>query len=157
GRSAERARCMFLALSIAGFLYAGYGFLVEVSGVKLVLWYPKIWYPDSLTATFVNRNNYATYAGLGLIVASGLVIRHVSTLISLPLEGRARLLARAVALSRRLDGAGDSAGAQQFPRRRGERTFSSGCARRGGERNAHAASPPRVGNGRRDRRRRHPL
>ena len=92
GRSAERARGIFLALSIAGFLYAGYGFLVEVSGAKLVLWYPKTWYPDSLTATFINRNNYATYAGLGLIAASGLVIRHFSMVMSLQLDWRARLL-----------------------------------------------------------------
>jgi O-antigen ligase len=99
GRSAERARGVFLALSIAGFLYAGYGFLVEVSGVKLVLWYPKTWYPDSLTATFVNRNNYATYAGLGLIAASGLVVRHFSAVMSLPLEGRARLLRFAQSMS----------------------------------------------------------
>lgn len=104
GRSAERARAVFLGLSIAGFLYAGYGFLVEISGVKLVLWYPKTWYPDSVTATFVNRNNYATYAGLGLIAASGLVVRHLSMVMSLPLDGRARLLrfARSMSLGRSL-------------------------------------------------------
>ncbi|HEV2552070.1 MAG TPA: O-antigen ligase family protein [Stellaceae bacterium] len=99
GRSAERARGVFLALSVAGFLYAGYGFLVEVSGAKLVLWYPQIWYPDSVTATFINRNNYATYAGLGLIAASGLVIRHLSMVLSLPLDGRARLLRFAQSMS----------------------------------------------------------
>ncbi len=99
GRSAARARAVFLALSIAGFLYAAYGFLVEVSGNKLVLWYPKIWYADSLTATFINRNNYATYAGLGLIAASGLVIRHVSAVMSLPLDRRARLLRLAQSMS----------------------------------------------------------
>jgi O-antigen ligase len=99
GRSAERARNAFLALSVAAFAYAAYGFLDQVTGAKMVLWYPKTWYPDSVTATFVNRNNYATYAGLGLVVASGLIVRHIAAVLASPLEGRARLVRLAASIS----------------------------------------------------------
>ena len=99
GRSAERARTAFLALSMASFAYAAYGFLEQITGVKMVLWYPKTWYPDSVTATFINRNNYATYAGLGLVVVSGLLIRHLSAVIALPLDGRARIVRMAASMS----------------------------------------------------------
>lgn len=51
---------------IIGLIYAAYGFAVFVSGNETVLWYEKWAGYDSLTSSFVNRNSYAAYAGLGL-------------------------------------------------------------------------------------------
>jgi O-antigen ligase len=99
GRSAERAQNALLALSIAAFAYAAYGFLDQITGTKMVLWYPKTWYPDSVTATFINRNNYATYAGLGLVAASGLIIRHLVAVLALRLDGRAAIVRLAASMS----------------------------------------------------------
>lgn len=51
---------------IVGLIYAAYGFTVFVSGNETVLWYEKWTGYESLTSSFVNRNSYAAYAGLGL-------------------------------------------------------------------------------------------
>jgi len=55
----------FIGITI--FLYAAYGFIVYASGNESILWYKKWAYLDSLTSTFVNRNSFAAYCGLGLI------------------------------------------------------------------------------------------
>ncbi len=47
-------------------LYAVYGFIIFVSGNESVLWYKKWASFGSLTSTFVNRNSFAAFAGLGL-------------------------------------------------------------------------------------------
>ena len=72
--SRRRARQVLFALTLAGLAYAGYGLVIEFSGAKMVLWFEKTAYLDSLTSTFINRNSYATYAGLTLLCASGLLI-----------------------------------------------------------------------------------
>jgi len=51
--------------------YAIYGIYAHFSDVKMVLWFDKWTSGDSLTSTFVNRNNFATYCGLGLCVVVG--------------------------------------------------------------------------------------
>lgn len=56
-------------LRFCGFVvavYAVYGFIIFVSGNETVLWYKKWASIDSLTSTFVNRNSFAAFAGLGL-------------------------------------------------------------------------------------------
>lgn len=47
-------------------LYAVYGFIIFVSGNETILWYKKWANLGSLTSTFVNRNSFAAFAGLGL-------------------------------------------------------------------------------------------
>lgn len=69
GRSSWRARQMVETLALAGGAYALYGLIVFVAGNETILWMPKWAYPDSLTSTFVNRNSFATYAGLALLCA----------------------------------------------------------------------------------------
>lgn len=88
GRTRERAETAFLALSFAAIAYACYGLLDRFTGAQMVLWLPKRYYVDSLTSTFVNRNNYATYAGLGLVCASGMLIKQLSSAASGPAEPR---------------------------------------------------------------------
>lgn len=53
---------------IVGFMYAAYGFVVYVTGNETVLWYEKTGEAGtrSLTSSFVNRNNFAAFAGIGL-------------------------------------------------------------------------------------------
>ena len=75
GRDGQRAATAFYALTLAGLAYAAYGLLVLFSGTNMVLWMSKPSYHDVVTSTFINRNSYATYAGLGLICATALVIR----------------------------------------------------------------------------------
>ena len=77
-RSSKRAWQVMYALAIAGLVYSAYGLIVEFSGTKMILWYDKYAYRDDLTSTFVNRNSYATYAGLTLICASGLLLKIIS-------------------------------------------------------------------------------
>lgn len=75
----ERAEMAFLGLSVAAFAYACYGLLDHFTGAQMVLWFPKKYYLNSVTSTFINRNNYATYAGLGLVCASGMLIKQLSS------------------------------------------------------------------------------
>ena len=77
-RDPARARQVFLALSVAGLVYSAYGLVVEFSGSQTILWYDKFAYENALTSTFVNRNSYATYAGLTLLCATGLLLNMVS-------------------------------------------------------------------------------
>jgi len=50
-------------------LYALYGFIVFVTGNETILWYDKWAYRSDFTSTFVNRNTYATFAGLGFLAS----------------------------------------------------------------------------------------
>lgn len=77
-RDPARARRVFLALSGAGLAYGAYGLAVEFSGSQTILWYDKFAYQTDLTSTFVNRNSYATYAGLTLLCATGLLLNMLS-------------------------------------------------------------------------------
>jgi O-antigen ligase len=69
GRSRWRAQRMVEMLALAGGAYALYGLMVFLAGNETILMMAKWAYPDSLTSTFVNRNNFATYAGLTLLCA----------------------------------------------------------------------------------------
>lgn len=63
----RRARLFLWAVAGIGSLYAGYGLAISFSGNRTLLWMEKWAYLESLTSTFVNRNSYATYAGIGLV------------------------------------------------------------------------------------------
>jgi O-antigen ligase len=95
----RRAETLFLALSFAAFAYSAYGLIEEFSGAKMVLWFNKTAYFDSVTSTFINRNNYAAYDGLGLICASGMIIKELALLVSRQPSRRAELLALLEALA----------------------------------------------------------
>ena len=82
GRDARRARRIFYSIALAGAAYAIYGLIVHLTGARMILWYPKTAYFDSLTSTFVNRNSYATYAGLGLVATTGLIIDRIGRVLA---------------------------------------------------------------------------
>lgn len=73
GRAPERAHTMVWIVALAGLAYALYGLILKFAGAEMILWYPRWAYPGSLTSTFVNRNNYGTYAGLGAIATLSLM------------------------------------------------------------------------------------
>lgn len=77
GRSSQRAHQIFWAIAITGLLYAVYGIWAYVSGSGMILFTEKWAYQLSLTSTFVNRNHYAVFAGMGLITSFGLAIRYL--------------------------------------------------------------------------------
>jgi len=60
-----------VAVAIAG--YGLYGLVVQLSGSNTILWFDKTAYLDQLTGPFVNHNSFATFAGLGLVCATGLL------------------------------------------------------------------------------------
>lgn len=58
-------------------ILALYGLWVFGAGGATVLGLEKQTYLGDLTSTFANRNNYATFAGLGVVTAAGLIIAEV--------------------------------------------------------------------------------
>lgn len=76
-RDRMRARTGLTAMAVAGMAYAAYGLAMHFLGIERILWLEKWSYFGDLTATFVNRNAYGAYAGLGAICATGMVLRAV--------------------------------------------------------------------------------
>lgn len=74
-RASRDAHAVFLALVIAGLLYAAYGLVIQFSGSQTILWFHKERYIGDLTSTFYYKNAYATYAGLGALCAVGLLLQ----------------------------------------------------------------------------------
>lgn len=75
GRTTRQAEQLVMALAAAGALYAGYGLAVFLSGSETILGMEKWAYRGYLTSSFVNRNNFATYAGLSLLSQIALASR----------------------------------------------------------------------------------
>lgn len=76
-RRRRRARQFLWALALAAVGYATYGLAQHLEGTGQVLWLRKFSYREALTSTFINRNAYAAYAGLGLLVIVGLLLRRL--------------------------------------------------------------------------------
>lgn len=74
-REPRRADEAIGAIGIVTGLYSAYGVIVLLTGSGSILWFEKWAYHDSVTSTFVNRNSFATYAGLGLLCAVAYVFR----------------------------------------------------------------------------------
>lgn len=92
--SSRRGRNQMLLLKLfvaAQAAYAAYGLIVYFSGSEMILWFEKEAYRGVLTATFVNRNSYATYAGFGTLAALALILRYVRRLLTTDADPRTRL------------------------------------------------------------------
>ncbi|MEQ8378790.1 O-antigen ligase family protein [Parvibaculum sp.] len=76
-RDPARARLALRLFALIGAGYALYGLAIFFSGTETILFFDKWDYFGSVTSTFVNRNSYATYAGLGLLCAVGLIIEDI--------------------------------------------------------------------------------
>jgi O-antigen ligase len=57
-------------------LIAVYGIGVYATGNQTILWFPKDSYLGDLTATFINRNSYATFAGCGILAGLYCINQH---------------------------------------------------------------------------------
>ncbi|PWC84609.1 hypothetical protein TSH100_17350 [Azospirillum sp. TSH100] len=77
GASDRRAYALIDGLALAAALYALYGLAAFSADPPMILWMEKWAYRDDLTSTFVNRNSYATYAGLGLLTVAAAVVRRL--------------------------------------------------------------------------------
>ncbi len=67
GRDSDLAQKFLKAFAAAAVVYALYGLLMQATGLRKILWFDKWAYENLVTSTFVNKNSYATYAGLGLL------------------------------------------------------------------------------------------
>ncbi len=75
-RTSEGARRIFLTILAITTLEAAYGLLNHYAGRPAILWeHPPKGNPGFVTGTFVNRNNFATYINLGILVAFALLLR----------------------------------------------------------------------------------
>ncbi len=68
GRERKSADLVLHGIGLAASLYALYGLVLWSTGSESILWFDKWAYEKNLTATFVNRNSFATYAGMGSVV-----------------------------------------------------------------------------------------
>lgn len=76
-REAAADRAMLVLALVVG-AYALAGVIGYAAGNRWLLWLPKWYHEDSLTGTFVNRNHFATFVGLGLICTLGICARRVA-------------------------------------------------------------------------------
>lgn len=100
GSDAVRARIVLRAIALIGLVYAGYGLAVFFTGNDTVAWLAKQHYRDSLSATFINRNTYGVFAGLGLLVAIALFTQTIAADLRASGRRRDRILRAAETLGR---------------------------------------------------------
>ncbi|MEA3641106.1 MAG: O-antigen ligase family protein [Lamprobacter sp.] len=84
GRNQDLLLKVFIATQAA---YAAYGLVVYFAGTETILWFDKDAYLGVLTSTFINRNSYATYAGLGTLAALALILRYLRRLLMSDSDG----------------------------------------------------------------------
>jgi O-antigen ligase len=68
GTSRRNGDLLILVARYSILLYALYGLMALILTPNMLLWAPKLAYPGSLTATFVNHNTAATFIGSGVIL-----------------------------------------------------------------------------------------
>ncbi len=73
-QDSERNVTTFKIIAYASVAYALYGLVIEWGQFNTLLWFNKEFYRGCVTSTFVNRNSYATYAGLGLLASFPLLL-----------------------------------------------------------------------------------
>lgn len=77
GRDTARAKLALHVFAATAGAYALFGLLMELFGIERVLWFPKTMYEGFVTSTFINKNSFATYAGLGLIASLALLWQQI--------------------------------------------------------------------------------
>lgn len=73
-RERSRAAFMLHALATGIALYSLYGLVLWSVGSELIPWYDKGAGRGAVTSAFVNRNSFATFAGMGSVMFLGLVL-----------------------------------------------------------------------------------
>lgn len=90
-RRPEMAMRGLKALTLIGGIYALYGLIIYLSGNKTLLFYQRWAYQGSLTSSFVNRNSYATFAGLCFLPTTLLLLTNIRQTLSLNWSLKRRL------------------------------------------------------------------
>jgi len=72
-----KSKIVFWGLLVCGFVYSIYGLVVDFGEFKTFLWHKM--QGNVLTGTFVNRNHFATYAGLTLLCTLALLNDEIKT------------------------------------------------------------------------------
>lgn len=91
GRDSTLAKRGLMAIVVISLAYGAYGVIVHLGGWERVLWFHKWAYEGYLASTFVNRNSYATYAGIGLICVAGLLLHDLGSVLKLKASARTKL------------------------------------------------------------------
>lgn len=73
GRRTRCAKAVLWSVIVATLGYAIYGLIVQFTGGGTILWFSKWSYGGVVTATFVNRNHFAIYAGIGILCTLALI------------------------------------------------------------------------------------
>ena len=81
GRDRRQADIILQSIAFTITAYALYGLVLWSIGSETILWYPKWAYLKNLTSVFVNRNSFATYAGMGCVVLLVLLGRKMGGLL----------------------------------------------------------------------------
>jgi O-antigen ligase len=74
-RDASRAIYLLYAVAIIGAIYACYGLISLATTPGYVLWVKTSAQPGFVSSTFISRNCFAAYAGMGLVAIGGLILR----------------------------------------------------------------------------------
>jgi O-antigen ligase len=75
GRDIDRAIRLLAAIAAIVTAYAAYGLIAFAITPGYVLWFEDRYIHGFVSATFFNRNNFATYAGMGFVLMLGLLLK----------------------------------------------------------------------------------
>lgn len=89
-RNAARAHLLLGAVAAIVAVYSAYGLLLTGFFSGAIPFFATPYAPGLVRATFVNRNSFATFAGLGLVAAIGLTLRLYRSLHTDPTESGTR-------------------------------------------------------------------
>ncbi len=84
----DRARQARSAIIAIGSFYAVYGLFAYFGGADWIFGRLLATHPDSLISTFVNRNSFATFAGLALLAAVTVFLDHIRHILALARPAR---------------------------------------------------------------------
>lgn len=77
-RVQENARTVFHSLMFAGLLYSLYGLVIYFGKYGMILWFKHNPALATLNSTFINRNHFATFAGLTLLCSLALLSESIT-------------------------------------------------------------------------------
>lgn len=70
----ERIKALAGSFVLIGSIEAIYGLLMYLGKYHRIFWYEKIWYRDSVTGTYINRNHLAGLLEMAIPIAFGLLV-----------------------------------------------------------------------------------
>ena len=74
-RDATRAKHFMVAIVVIVCGYSAYGIITVALRPETIHWMGTTWSPGLVTSTFMNRNHFGTYAGIGLVAVCGLILK----------------------------------------------------------------------------------